>query len=55
VFGVESGLSTVHFPLEQWIFHARFFFWRGGGVGQSKEFPDMFIMVNLIGLLQKEE
>jgi len=45
VFGVESVLSTVHFPLGQWIFHARFFFGGGGGVlCQSKEFPDMFMM-----------
>jgi hypothetical protein len=35
VFGVESGLSTVHFPLGQWIFHAMLF-WGGGGGGCVK-------------------
>jgi len=39
VVGVESGLSTVHFPLEQWIFQAGFFLWRGGGVVSKQRVP----------------
>ncbi len=38
-FGVESGLSTVHFPLG-WLIAGFQFFWVWGvGDGQTKEFP----------------
>jgi hypothetical protein len=35
---VESGLSTVHFPLGQWTFHVKFFsfFFLGGGESRQR-------------------
>jgi hypothetical protein len=50
VFDVESGLSTIHFPLGQSSLHASFFFFlnirgegqRGGVKTKSSQVPDMF-------------
>ncbi len=48
MFGVESGLSTVHFPVGQWTIDFQcklfflffcFFFGVQGEGAQSKEFP----------------
>jgi hypothetical protein len=40
-FGVESGLSSVHFTFAQLAFHFILFFgwWGVGFVRESKEFP----------------
>ncbi len=44
VFGVESGMSSVHLDIRHWTFHASFI---GGGKGEGGGF--IFLLANRKG------